>query len=482
MLLPKSYITAFFLLTIFVTGTALATFKTIHAQNYQDTVRSRASATVPGIIDGINDLLGANPASFKSSALGQVSHLIAMPYANPPASGIQYIASLKNNFAFTSKAYAAPGDELLLGYNGLLPIQPLWTMFRNIAYLGFVLMFIIIGFMIMLRVKLDPRTVVTVQQAIPSIIIGLILVTFSYAIVGFMIDLMFLFIALMVQIFISQGVLKPGTGVDINGVQNASAAQNALFNKNVLELARSFWGSEIRGVADHLGEFVDEMVSTVFSGVAGNIAGFITKGVMQLILLIALLYAAIRTFISMIIAYVSVIILTIVGPLQILIGVIPGQGGNGFGKWLRNVAGNLAIFPVIAFLILLAAILTDSGDTNFDVASPDYQVTSNDALWRPPLLFGSVNKANDIKGIVGLGIILLIPAAAQMTKDLFKNGGFAYGAAIGSTIGAGAATVSGPVGIVRSGASEATKNVTSTAITGGFSKVFGRSRDRPPAV
>ncbi len=454
---------------------------------YSITSRQRAAETVPGVIDGLNDAIGGTPGNFQSSTLGQLSHLISTPFANPPASGISYVASLKNNFALTPKAYAAAAPEDLSGYTGLLPIQPLWTMFRNIAYLGFVFMFIIIGFLIMLRVKIDPRTVVSVQQAIPSIVIGLILVTFSYAIVGFMIDLMNLFIALMVQIFVQQGVLKPGVGVDTNNIPNAPAAQITLFNNHLTQIVQAFWGSEINGAADSLGKFVDDLVSEVFKvGIIGNLAGLITSGVMKLILMIAVMFAAIRTFISMIIAYVSVIILTIVGPLQIMIGVIPGQGSNGFGKWFRNVAGNLAIFPVVAFLILLAAIITSSGDIDFgvnpDPATGGVTPIGDGTLWRPPLLFGGINNANDIRGIVGLGILLMIPSAAQMTKDLFKTGGFAYGAAIGSTIGAGAAMVTGPVGIVRSGAGEATKNVTATAITGGFSKVFGRSRERPPAV
>ena len=42
----------------------------------------------------------------------------------------------------------------------------------------------------MLRIKIDPRTVMTIQNQIPRVIICIILITFSYAFAGAMIDVM----------------------------------------------------------------------------------------------------------------------------------------------------------------------------------------------------------------------------------------------------------------------------------------------------
>ena len=49
----------------------------------------------------------------------------------------------------------------------------------------------------MFRAKINPQTVVTIQSAIPKAVVALILVTFSYAIAGLMIDLMYLLIGLI---------------------------------------------------------------------------------------------------------------------------------------------------------------------------------------------------------------------------------------------------------------------------------------------
>ena len=77
------------------------------------------------------------------------------------------------------------------GFDGLKPLLPLWTVFRNIVYILFVLVFVIIGVAIMLRLKIDPRTVMTIQNQIPKLIIGILLVTFSFSIAGFLIDIMY---------------------------------------------------------------------------------------------------------------------------------------------------------------------------------------------------------------------------------------------------------------------------------------------------
>ena len=57
-----------------------------------------------------------------------------------------------------------------------------------------VIILIAAGFMIMFRVKINPQTVVSLQTMIPKLVITLLLVTFSYAIAGLVIDMIYVFI------------------------------------------------------------------------------------------------------------------------------------------------------------------------------------------------------------------------------------------------------------------------------------------------
>lgn len=96
-----------------------------------------------------------------------------------------YVNHLADNFGIAPNAYAQEQ-----GFNQLDGTLQVWTIFRNLAYLFYILIFIIVGIGVMLRIKIDPRTVMSIQNQIPKMIVGLILITFSYAIAGVLVDLM----------------------------------------------------------------------------------------------------------------------------------------------------------------------------------------------------------------------------------------------------------------------------------------------------
>lgn len=121
-------------------------------------------------------------------AIGVMDKLITMTFTMPIHTG-DYVSYLSQNFGITKQAYAQG-----VGFEKLSPFLPIWVAFRNLVYLLFILVFVVIGMFIMLRVQFDPRTVFTVQNQIPKLIIGIVLVTFSFAIAGLMIDAMYIVI------------------------------------------------------------------------------------------------------------------------------------------------------------------------------------------------------------------------------------------------------------------------------------------------
>lgn len=132
-------------------------------------------------------------------AIGLMGNAITMLYTPPFHTGT-YFQNLASNFGLVKTAHAQITGT---GFQGLLPIIKLWEVFRNAVYLIFVLVFVIIGIAIMLRVHIDPRTVMTIQNQIPKIIVGIIVVTFSFAISGFLIDIMYASIYLLGNTIVS---------------------------------------------------------------------------------------------------------------------------------------------------------------------------------------------------------------------------------------------------------------------------------------
>ena len=75
--------------------------------------------------------------------------------------------------AFAQTGYQAPLiDEVYFS----------WRIVRNLAFGVFAILMLIVGLMMINRTRLNPQSVVTIQYALPKIIIAIFLVAFSYPI------------------------------------------------------------------------------------------------------------------------------------------------------------------------------------------------------------------------------------------------------------------------------------------------------------
>lgn len=121
--------------------------------------------------------------------LGTTGNLIAALYMNPPVRTIDYLASVGESFGIVQEAHA---QVIGSGQAVLNPILKLWQVSRNIAYLFMIIIFVVIGLMVMFRQRINPQTVITAQAALPGLVIGLILITFSYFFAALLTDTAFI--------------------------------------------------------------------------------------------------------------------------------------------------------------------------------------------------------------------------------------------------------------------------------------------------
>lgn len=372
-----------------------------------------------GTVDSMNYLLNGRSEAHpelnslnNTGAVGAMGNLIGKLYT-PPASSIQYFAYLKENLGLTSPAYAA-GETGLQGLSFLLPV---WQTFRNAAYLVYVLLFVITGLLIMFRIKVSPQAVISLQNALPKLLITLVLITLSYAIVGLMIDIMYVLIYLVINLITQRTDINPAT------LQSFQSKNPFNYWKDITGL-----GFEaINKPAEGISLLVESMVSNV-----PVITGFLSagaRGIVTAVLTIAILFALFRLFFALLKSYVWVLVLVIFGPFILLAGAMPG-GGSGISGWLRGLLSNLVIFPTAVVMFALAAVfMTLAGNSPAATG------------WTPPLVGGGSVKA--IQALIGLGMILLTPSVTQMMNDAFKPPPFPYGAAIGQSLGAGPGLISG---------------------------------------
>lgn len=409
------------------------------------------------------ECLGIDPSTGKlgfvqngGGVIGLFGNMISSTFTVPVRVG-DYIAYTESNFGIAKQANAQVTG---IGYNGLIPIQKLWQIFRDIAYLFFVVIFLVVGIAIMLRVKIDPRTVMTIQNQIPKLIIGIVLVTFSYAISGLLIDTMWISNYLVVNTManatslsnesinaqMTQGapgfvnyILAPSSGLAVGGLLNVTTGasfgigdviQNMFSSTdNPNSINTNLAPGTTKNNCDWLCTITDpgRLIGDIIGGVLGFIISWIARIVGWLIIAIAVLWAVIKLWISLIKAYVFVLIDTVLAPFWILAGLIPGVNSSvNVGSWFRDLFANLAVFPAVIGLFMFARVVMDNFGSSTVATS-----------FNPPLIggvSGNINPGitassgtNGIGPLIALGIILMSPTVAESIKKAVKSSGVSTG-------------------------------------------------------
>jgi hypothetical protein len=409
------------------------------AEAYTNFMTNSLMYSMSNSITGAGDMsLAKTPeevkTAFNKSALGTTGNFIAYMYDNPPASGIQYIASSLHNFSLGKSAYAQG-----IGFSGLQPLQPLWRAFRNLSYIVLVIVMVVIGFMIMFRMKLNAQTSISIQNALPNIIVTLILITFSYAIAGLLIDLMYFLINLIVVVFVNAGLgqhIAGIIGIGEPAAMNVTKYQEFYTNANLWDLLRSVVNRESLTALPSALMFsgagnLFERIGTAQT-VAGNIAQFFGLGaagivsfvggaLLSVLIALGLLFIFVRLFFMFLNSYIQILLSIILAPLQLLVGAVPGQ--NAFKNWFMGLVGNLIIFPSAVALFMLNMTICVMAIKE-SVADPSSGATiAGTDLWIPPFLFGRVQGSNvDASApiaLIGFGILMLTPTLLNTVKGFF---------------------------------------------------------------
>lgn len=355
----------------------------------------------------------------RNSVVSDLAMGIDFMYQNQPADFGYWARDTAVSLGFQAPPAYAQGTGL--GFQGLGPLLPVWKAFRNIAYLILALVMIVVGFLVMVRKRIDPKTVVTVQNSIPRIVMALILITFSYAIVGLMIDLMYLVMGFIGVVF--KGAF-PITAAQSNplcgGGFLSSITRPNLANPGLLDFAKAVFMPLLIALspACHATIQLSQGISIgqVASDFIMGLVGLPLTGLLGFILALAYLFAFIRILLLLLNCYVQILLAVLIGPLQLLLDAFPG--GNGFTSWIKNLVANLVPFPITAFMFLLGNALL-------------FNINSN-KMWTAPFLpqpwgvtiplIGTIGGMGGVaESIITLGIMLTIPSVVNGIKEQLKT-------------------------------------------------------------
>jgi hypothetical protein len=331
-----------------------------------------------------------------------------------PANLALWLQDTGKTLGFIPKSAYAQG----VGFSGLAPLLDIWKAFRNIAYTLLSIAIIIFGFMIMFRRKIDPQTVASIQEALPRIIICLILITFSYAIAALLIDLMYVILLVAYQLFLTSGALGDapqigGTPISIFGLE-LTRVRPLLDIILGGDLREAFLGVFPAGLGDlytiasqllHDGSSDGNIFQQAISGLIGGIIGGALVGFL-LVILVAILF--IRLFFLFLGAYIRIIFQVIFGPLYILLDVIPGN--NNIAMWIKNIVANLSVFALSGILFMLTIA---------------FQQRANDfgqSIWVPP--YTSIGASlSSISSLFTIGVLLMLPNIVNQFREAIRSAG-----------------------------------------------------------
>ncbi len=197
-------------------------------------------------------------------------------------------------------------------------LKPAWTVFRNLADAFFVLIFFIVIFGTSLG--LDNYTV---KKILPRLIAAAVLIQFSYVLVGFMVD-----ISNVLGVGIDSlmaAATHPGTHIGNSGVTQAAGVVEAL---------------------------------AIVSGAIAVNAFFALGLAIPLLLMIgSAVLGILAVLITLQIRIIIIDILIVIGPLAILLWVLPNTEKY-FNMWRETLIKLLLMFPIIALLFAVANLIS----------------------------------------------------------------------------------------------------------------------------
>lgn len=350
-------------------------------------------------------------------------------------SGIGYISNFAGKYHLIPEAKAQG-----FGYSALNPIQKYWSGARDIAYALTVLVVIVFAFMIMFRVKLSPQLVISVQSALPKVFTALILATFSYAIAGFMIDLMYVFGGLF-AILIKTGNFS---------TQDMTAIYKDIFPPNVTGLY-FFWHMLWYDVFFLISVIVNMIAvmaaATVGSGLPGAAFSIVTILLVIWILILTIWYTFKATWV-LVKTLISVYVNIITAPIQFVLGaVVPSMS---FGNWFKKIMADLLVFPVTGLFMFFAwrlmwmsysfgfkSIISEGiwgrvVEFFMNVAGAD--TSWFDTIWVPEILGFGQTTSGFLILLMSFGVIVAVPKVPDILKMLILGAKFDYGMAIGEAM------------------------------------------------
>lgn len=413
-----------------------------------NSARSAGSNQICGLTDeALNVINEYGPETlqaylYQTSPIGQVTSASGELFINRPSSAVawfdfEYNKVVGNNYAFAQtpnqSSFYSPGS----GFSLLQPVAGFWAISRNVAYVFFIVIIMIIGVLIVLRRNVDGQTPITLFNAIPNLILSLVLITFSYPICAIFVDIIPVGTNLVQSILLaspgapgyntiwndpqsnpSRNVLQPddpemGVWQVFNTAKIQLCAPNQTGQCNLSVLIPENLG---------VGNPAASIVSVILQGVEG--VGLLNS-LVNIVIGFATFSASIKLFMTLIKSYVTLTLSPIVAPWYFFIAALPSNTTATIWDFLKvNLSASLTFVSVYAVLLFIIVFYTIDATSSLS--------------WTPPLIGYDSNFAVNtglVKAVVCFGLFLVTPTIPEFIDKLIGvPDSSVFGQALGSSL------------------------------------------------
>lgn len=300
-------------------------------------------------------------------------------------------------------------------------LDELWEKTRMIAYILFVVILMAAGFMIMFRQKIGGQVMITVFNTLPGVVVGLVLVTFSFAIVGVVLNFAMVLVSVVGNLLdpSGQSLISANGPFSLLHIKNIGGFITGTFSADSMAQWFTLGGASIVGLIAG--------VITLATGGSALVIGSLAAVIFIIFVAFIVLWASVKVYITVLTAYIGIVLDTVLAPFYLVAAALPGKEYIGF-DWFKRILRNALAFPLVFFFINLGAFILKS-DINFSF---------------PSGLVGGTTTGVDTFQNFGVGLfikallsIILFFVAAESPKFLLDilptNGGKGAEAVMGGT-------------------------------------------------
>ena len=412
----------------------------------------------PALIDTGNCIIGSapcNPSSAQeihlfqpsansTSALAATGQLMDTMYTNPASSSViwafdQYHKVRNQELLMVYAQQGGPSETSFyfpgLGYNLLQPMLGLWQWSRNTVYMFYIVIIIFLAGLILFRQTLSGQAAISIINSLPSLILSLVLVTLSYPIAGFFVDLIY------IGSNVAQGLLITSEGVpgyDLVGNKFLTLDNNDVYYLQPDDPEISLWAiwgtakTEIydcsqpdtpcisnllpKVEAGYL-QFIGRVLPVVEEGADGLLGRVSDSGLLNLILGLTALMASFRLFLTLLKNYVLLTLSPLYLPWMFLLAAIPSKTKTSVLNAIKPLAAASLSFIAVYILFLLMIIIGRSGDFSSSALR-----SAGEFRFAPPLLgYDSGEIIGGSAQITRTLIIYILFLASPTIPDMVNN-------------------------------------------------------------